>query len=273
MGIFDGILICTDLDGTLLRNDKSISAENIAAIEHFKREGGLFTFVTGRMPYFVSDMYERVRPNAPIGCINGAGVYDFAKGAYLAISELSFEAITLVRAVEERFPDVGVQVNTFRNVYFCKENDTMEIFRRRTGLPNLTCRYDEINEPIAKIIFGHEDEVTLLAVAAFLDAHPLSAGFSFIRSEETLYEILPAGVGKGTALVRIAECLSCDIAKTVAIGDFSNDVSMLRAAALGVAVANACPEAKAAADCVTVSNEEHALAAVIDALERGLYTL
>ena len=51
MGKFDGILICTDLDGTLYKNDKTISEKNKAAIEYFKREGGSFTFVTGRLPY------------------------------------------------------------------------------------------------------------------------------------------------------------------------------------------------------------------------------
>ena len=50
MGKFDGILICTDLDGTLYRNDKTVSKENREAIEYFKNEGGYFTFITGRMP-------------------------------------------------------------------------------------------------------------------------------------------------------------------------------------------------------------------------------
>lgn len=71
MGRFDGILICTDLDGTLLNSDRRISKENLEAIEYFKQEGGIFTFVTGRMPFFVSDMYEAVQPNAPFGCVNG----------------------------------------------------------------------------------------------------------------------------------------------------------------------------------------------------------
>ena len=50
---FDGILICTDLDGTILDDNKNISAENLDAIEYFKSEGGLFNFVTGRMPFYV----------------------------------------------------------------------------------------------------------------------------------------------------------------------------------------------------------------------------
>ena len=79
MKTFEGILICTDLDGTLLRNDKSISRENSEAIEYFKANGGRFTFVTGRMPYFSQKAREMINPNAPIGCINGGGVYDYEK--------------------------------------------------------------------------------------------------------------------------------------------------------------------------------------------------
>ena len=50
MGKFSGILLCTDLDGTLYRNDKTVSDENLDAIEYFKNKGGLFTFITGRVP-------------------------------------------------------------------------------------------------------------------------------------------------------------------------------------------------------------------------------
>ena len=71
MGKFDGILICTDLDGTVLKNDKSISKETLDAIEYFKSEGGRFTVVTGRMPYTSNKICEILKPNAPIGCVKG----------------------------------------------------------------------------------------------------------------------------------------------------------------------------------------------------------
>ena len=122
MGKFDGVLICTDLDGTLLRGDKSISDENRCAIEYFKSEGGRFTFVTGRMPFFVSDIYERVQPNAPIGCINGGGLFNYESQKYIWNEELDPLAVELVRAVDEAFPDVGIQMNSLYHVYFSKEN-------------------------------------------------------------------------------------------------------------------------------------------------------
>ena len=83
MGKFDGVLVCTDLDGTLLRNDKTISKENLEAIEYFKNEGGYFTIVTGRMPYYVGDIVPKVKPNVPFGCVNGGGLYDYESKKYL----------------------------------------------------------------------------------------------------------------------------------------------------------------------------------------------
>ena len=73
---FEGLLLCTDLDGTLLNNERKVSKENREAIDYFKSEGGYFTFITGRMPYFSAQVFDIVQPNAPFGCINGGGIYD-----------------------------------------------------------------------------------------------------------------------------------------------------------------------------------------------------
>ena len=70
-----------------------------------------------------------------------------------------------------------------------------------------------------------------------------------------------------------AELLGIDMEKTVAIGDYDNDISMFRAAKLGIAVENACDAAKKAADLITVSNEEHAIAQVIYNIENGTYNI
>ena len=82
---------------------------------------------------------------------------------------------------------------------------------------------------------------------------------------------MPKGVNKGTGLLKLSKHLGVDIGKTVAIGDFDNDVDMLKAARLGIAVANVSKLALEAADIVTVSNEENAIADVIYGLESGKY--
>ena len=119
---FQGLLLCTDLDGTLLSSDRTISKENLDAIEYFKAEGGAFTFITGRMPYFVTDLVAAVRPNAPVGCINGGGLYDFSKQSYLYTKELPRTSLELIRAVDEAIEGIGIQINTFDRIYFCREN-------------------------------------------------------------------------------------------------------------------------------------------------------
>lgn len=266
---FEGILLCTDLDGTLLRDDKSISEENLEAIKYFMAEGGRFTFITGRMPYFVQHIYNALEPNSPFGCINGGGIFDRIKCEYVWTRELSAECFELIDDVMEKVAGIGLQVNTFERIYFSAENDTMKHFRKATGVPNLVKPYREVTEPIGKIVFGDNENDKILEIEKVLHSHPKAYKFDFIRSEHALYEILPKGNSKGDVMLRIAEILGIDRRRTVATGDYNNDVSMLRDAGVGVAVSNASPEAKAAADYITVSNEEHAIAKIIKDIENG----
>lgn len=272
MGKFDGILICTDLDGTLLRNDKSVSDENREAIEYFKSEGGFFTFVTGRMPFYVADAYNKAVPNAPIGCVNGGGAYDMERGEYVYTTELPREAFKLIDAVVAEIPDIGVQISSFNNAYFSIDSTAMMHFRRVTRVPNLVRHWYDVEEPIAKVIFGDEDEGKLMRAAEIMNAHPLADSYSFIRSERTLYEILPKGVNKGSCIPVIASAVGTTPRLTVGVGDYDNDIGLLRTAGVGVAVANARESVKAVADYVTVSNEEHAIAKIIRDIEDGIIT-
>lgn len=269
MGKFDGILICTDLDGTLLKNDKTISKENRDAIEYFKREGGYFTFVTGRMPYTSRLLYEMVKPNAPVGCINGGGIYDFEKGEYLWSLTLSDGAAELVDAVTDCVPSCGVLLNSLEGLYCCRENEITEMRCKITGVSAAFAEYGAIASPMGKVVFCEDGEENILKIAEMLKNHPRADEFDFIRSERMLYEILPKGSSKGDLLPHLAEILGVDMAKTIAVGDYYNDVSMIRDAGVGVAVANAVDEAKIVADRITVSNEESAIAKIISEVDSG----
>lgn len=269
---FEGMLFCTDLDGTLYTDDKTISKENLDAIEYFKSEGGLFTFITGRVPLTSTEICNVTRPNAPYGCVNGAGIYDQNQDRFLWKLTIPQEVAALVQAVEVRMPEIGIQFNTEEGIYFYKDNDSMVNFRRATGMPHLTCGLEKLQEPQLKIILGHTDGQVVDRAAELVAAHPLAEQFDFVRSELALFDILPKGAGKGTALRKMAELLAIDPAKTIAIGDYNNDISMLKAAGLSFAVANAVPEAKAASKYHTVSNNENAIAAVIDGLDWGKFT-
>lgn len=273
MGKFDRILICTDLDGTLLGSDKRVSAENRRAIEYFTSQGGAFTFVTGRPACITRDIYEMVHPNVPFACFNGGAIYDGAKQEYLWKSILAENSTELVDYVLDNIPYLGIQYNTADDIYFYRDNSASVNFRMITGWPFVEKHHSQIDEPLMKIIFTHSDPELLKAAEDKISAHPIAAQFSFVKGASELFEMLPKGNGKWLGLTKLAELLGIDMRRTIALGDYDNDISMLKAAGVGIAVANALEEAKAAADRITVSNDEHAIAVTIDELDRGIIKL
>ena len=262
---FEGILFATDLDGTLLRNDKSISEKNKQAIEYFISEGGMFTFITGRIPTATERILKLVQPNIPIGCANGGVVYDYVNKKILWSVSLDKSVMELIEYVNEKLPAMGIEVISHKKIYFYKKSRATEKHRTDEKLPDLA--YNDMNpdEEFAKILFaGEENEIDHLA--EMLKIHQRAGEFEFVRSDPNYYEILPKGINKATALEKIAQ--PCGAKKTVAAGDNENDAEMLREATLSFAVANASAEAKAAAGYITVSNEEDAIARIIEELER-----
>ena len=270
---FEGMLFCTDLDGTLYANDKTVSKENMDAISYFKAEGGLFTFITGRVAETSMEICRTVMPNAPFGCINGGGIYDPCKNQYLWYDTLPGGFLELVRAVDASLPEIAIQFDTEQGIYFYKDNSAMQYFRHVTGVENRQCSCEGMGIPTMKIVFAHDDPEQIEALAHLLQNHPLADRFDFIRSEQRLYEILPKNTSKGSVLVKLAKLLNVPIERTIAVGDYNNDVAMLKRAGLSFAVSNAVAEAKAVAKHITVSNNEHAIAAIVDGLDRGIYQI
>ncbi len=266
---FEGVLFCTDLDGTLYSSDKKVSKENLDAIEYFKSEGGLFTFITGRVPQTSVEMCDIIKPNAPYGCLNGGGIFDPKENRFLWSLTLPDGAKELIGEVYRQMPDMGIQICTEDKIYFARDNEAMVYFRSVTGAPLITCDYAELDETMLKVVFAHNDSGQIEALMELLNSHPLASQFDFIRSERRLYEILPKNSSKGNLLLKMAELLGIDRKRTVAVGDYNNDVSMVKLAGVGFAVANAIDEVKAAADYITVDNNHSAIAAIIDRLDKG----
>ena len=153
MSKFKGILFVTDLDGTLLREDKTVSQKNIEAIKYFQEQGGIFTFVTGRIPEGARPVYNQVKPNAPCGCINGGGIYDFRTNELLWSVNISNDVLELVEYIDKEVPEVGIEINLYDKIYFCKVNDATEKHRNDEGFDLLTCHYKDVKENFAKILF------------------------------------------------------------------------------------------------------------------------
>lgn len=269
MGIFDGYLFCTDLDDTLLTDDKRVSEENKRAIDYFVKEGGLFTFATGRVPRGVKHLLKYVMPNAPMVCFNGGYIYDFEKDKYLWTSELDENAIEVVEYVDKNYPPAGIDVCTRDNIYLCKVNRIVEEHKMFEMLDDNYIDYHQVEGAWSKVLFMMESEY-IPGIKKLIDEAGFKERYNFVQSSPWYYELLPKGATKGNGLLKLAEILGIDPSKTIGMGDNENDLDLVKKAALGVAVGNAAPIVKEAADIVTVSYKDHAAAAVIEMLEKKI---
>lgn len=266
MGKFDGILLCSDLDGTLLKDDKTISSENYDAIEYFKANGGIFTIMTGRMSYALSTVLDKVTPNAPIGFGNGLGIYDTTTKSRLYSVNLDNSALKVAEYVFENYPDMGIELTTHDGIYCISTSDATIAHLGHDNLPLVKTTFEDFSKPLAKILFTNEPE-RIDELISDLKNFKYAEQFQLLRSDGKYYEVLPKNIGKHTLLKKLTEILGKDLKKTIAIGDNDNDSSMLSLADIGVAVSNASKAAKNAANMITVSNEEHAIAELIYILD------
>lgn len=269
MGKFDNILICTDLDDTLLTADKRVSDENIKAIKYFMSEGGYFTFATGRMPQGARVMLKFITPNAPIICSNGTAIYDFKAKKFLWLRKLDPKARKVVDYICKEVPQAGVVVGCENGVYFPKVNKRTEEHKVLENFPDNYLSLDEIKEQWLKVIFMTEpDEVELVRGA--VQRSPWADEFEFMQSSPWYYEMLPKNSTKGSAIPKLAELLGLDPSRTIGMGDNENDMTLITMSGIGIAVANAIEPIKQAARYITVDNESHALARVIHDIESGV---
>lgn len=269
MGKFDGYLLCTDIDGTLVADNQTVSMENTQAIEYFKREGGKFTIASGRIWTSMARFFTYARPNLPVVSHNGAVVYDLENRKIVYEKVLPKSAFEVVEYVDQKFGFSGIEIYTADALYFCKQNDRTNQHFDFEKLNYIEKKYQDIREPWQKVIFVQEPEQTL-QLKKDLEQSEYYAKYSFVQSAGPFYELLHKNACKGDALLHLASMEGIKPAHIVAIGDNDNDVSMLCTAGISYAVENAHPAPKAAAKYMAPSNNDSAVAYAVEQLERSL---
>lgn len=257
-------LIAFDLDGTLLNAEKEITEENRAALREAAARGILLVPASGRLyPGLPPELHT---PDFRY-CIlcNGMTVYDSVADRRL------FEHLIPLEEALALF-DYAESVGAFYDVY---ADDlpwiTAEKFERlpelikdpsvlkmmlalRHPVPELRSFLVQRGKPVQKVQFLFTDPDKRLE-----QLREMPKRFPMYNITSSLYcniEINNKAASKGLALEALCRELGLDVAETMAIGDASNDLGMLRTAGLGVAMANAAPDIRAAADLVTDSCED-----------------
>jgi hydroxymethylpyrimidine pyrophosphatase-like HAD family hydrolase len=258
-------LVATDLDGTLLGADSTVSPRNAKALADVVARGCAVVLVTGRPLRWISHVYEQLADPYPTVCANGAVDYDPATG--------------IVHESRPIPPAVLAQTctrlaATLPGIAFATEIEGGRRMLHESGYPLFWDEIDADEVPLSEIV-AHP-AVKLLARDGRRDPDEFSALIDAAvgdlvevthSSTTGLVEISATGVTKGSGLAAVCERLGIAAPDVLAFGDMPNDVTMLRWAGCGIAVANAHPAARAAADGYTLSNVDDGVA---DYLERFL---
>ncbi|MEV7860023.1 HAD family hydrolase [Streptomyces hirsutus] len=264
----DCSLIATDLDGTLLRGDDTLSDRSLAALALAARAGARHLVVTGRPAPRVRPILDDLGAAGLAVCGQGAQVYDAGADRLLwsvtldrelaetALGKIEAEVGELYAAVDQD----GVDGLTLIEPGYLMPHPTLPAVR-------VERRDDLWVRPISKVLLRHphltDDELAATARSA------VGSLATVTMSGPGTVELQPCGVTKATGLALAAEHLGLEPGRTVAFGDMPNDIPMFDWAAHGVAMANAHPELKAVADEVTTSNEDDGVAVVLERLFGG----
>ena len=270
MGKFDGILLVSDCDGTLLSKNNEISADDVCSIKHFMDEGGRFAFATGRIASELKVYNDLVRTNAPAICYNGAVIYDFETEKETVITCTGEDIVPFLESIENDNPEIMIDIISNNTIHYFRENDSLKKHKSISIGPFLEVEhYKKVPAPWLKIAaWGMPDDVKRLSVSARTDLLP--EGYEFVHSYEYCCELLFPGASKGNALTELVKMLP-DVKKVIAVGDNTNDILMLEKADLSFVPANAVQVAKDAADVVLESDCNNSpLTEVIDYLEKKI---
>lgn len=242
------VCIITDLDGTFLPKSKVPLARDLAAVRRFEAAGGLFTIATGRTVQASRRYPEELGLKSPMIVFNGAGIYDAAADKLVYIHPLPDSARDMTAAILRDHPNAGTEVLCSDETWVINNTDVEQMHVQICGVTPKYAALDEVQGTWLKVLFAmHEHELTGLIEDISGRNFP---GVDFIRSERRFYEMLPAGVSKGSALNAYRKLPGMEDFTFVAVGDYDNDIEMLKAADFAVCPQNACDNAKACADLV-----------------------
>lgn len=279
MGKFDGLLLVSDFDNTLVYTEEAlqkcvdmppVSPENRAALEHFMAQGGIFAVATGRAKPAFETVVDGIPMNGPTVLFNGAAIYDFKARKYVVTAFLPDTVRAHITQVVTDLPQVAVELYHDDNtIHALNANDVTRRHMHITHAPSVEVdSMEQVPSPISKALFSTEEE-HLDDLLAYLAAQPWYHDYEVVPSAVTLVELTAKGANKGGMVQCMAALLGIRQENVFCIGDHANDISMLTWAGEGYAPANAIPlvlntpGVHHLPDC-----RDNAIAALVDMLDK-----
>ena len=256
--------LITDFDGTLASTDKSVCKKNSDAIKKLCDRGFFFAVCTGRMTLSALQVAEKLPVRPPVGAYNGSEITDSSTGKKIYSKALSYEEVLPLIDFAEKH-GVNYQLYNDTGVYPAVTNKWTKMYSEVCGCPSTEIKDTRSfmknvlkTTPKFMIIDEHADEVLPEVLRTF------GGKYEIAKCYEGMIDFTPKGVDKGSVVAALAGTWGISADEIVTIGDECNDIPMLKAAGMGVAVANAGEQVRANADFVTTAtNDEGAVAEAI----------
>ena len=258
------VILLSDLDGTLLNSKKEISEKDMSAIRKFTSLGGKFSIATGRTVQTFEQYRKKLNISIPVILFNGSLIYDYNFEQTLYINELPESAEKITEELLNSADFAGGEVLKADGTYVFRNNEYEQL---HTNLCNITPYYSDLDKISGdgwlKVLFAMSPQNMPIFKEIIKDKN--YSGVEFVKSADIFFEMLTAGITKGSALNEYRKIENFKDFTFVSIGDFDNDIEMIQQADFGVCPANAQDNVKSVADLVLENtNDTGAVAELIE---------
>lgn len=266
-------LISFDLDGTLLKDNKELTPRTLQALQRAADAGIYLVPTTGRLYNGVPEEIRSLPFIRYVIGVNGALVYDALESKTLYQAEMNLGEVRQFFDFVRDFPAIIGCYKGGKGFMGRRDMEKMEDYAADKGVYRMMQRVYKPVEDLEAYIMETGETVQKLMLF-FMDLEERKSVMEMMKvtlsnlaissSIVNNIEVNASRANKGAALKFLREYLKIEKEETAAFGDGSNDITMLLEAGTGFAMENACPEAKAAADKVTLSNEQEGVAFEIE---------
>ncbi|MEG2295739.1 MAG: HAD family hydrolase [Oscillospiraceae bacterium] len=257
------IYLLSDVDGTLIGHDLVLPQKNIDAICRFVEKGGNFALATGRSIESARKFVELLPVNFPCILFNGCSIYDYKLEKEIYTQYLTDVAVVYLKKILQEFPHIGATVLIGPDYYDVSPTIDTDRFSINRAV------IDELPPHWYKVLFHMEPEF-MKVVGAFTEDQSMN-DVLFVKSNTYYFEMLPNNTSKASALEKLMQVLDINASQVIAIGDYYNDLEMLKLAGFSATIETSPDDIKEHADLIVCRCEDGAVADLIEHIER--YTL
>ncbi|MEM8673491.1 MAG: Cof-type HAD-IIB family hydrolase [Cyanobacteria bacterium P01_G01_bin.67] len=261
-------LVISDVDGTLINQDKVLTEKTKTAIAKLEQAGILFTVTSARPPFGMKMIIDTLKIQHPFGAFNGG-----------LILKPDFSVISCTPLAPQIMPDVITTIEDFGlDVWLCsndhwylKDPQGVHVDHHSQTLkfePTMIENYQDIEDGVIKIV-GVGKDVDTVAQCETATQEKFRDRLSATRSQPYYLDITQPDANKGQVVTKLADYLSIPLAEIVTIGDNYNDIAMFKQSGISIAMGNASERVQQKATYITTSNQEEGFANAIERFVLG----